>query len=194
MERHEVARRYKPQSPIGGNVLAAVATISARDVWAVGYHDANGSLQTLTEHWNGSQWSIIGSPNVGSADSLYGVAAASTSDVWMADMQDLLTALHLYGVAAASTSDVWAVGTYGSGSTLTEQWNGTKWSIVKSPSPGTRGNTLNAVTALSASDAWAVGFYANTLYSTQSLAEYWNGSTWSLVPSANVVAHRPSRN
>ena len=42
-----------------------------------------------------------------------------------------------------------------------EHWNGTAWSVVPSPSPGTDGNYLNGVAAVSANDVWAVGYYAS---------------------------------
>jgi hypothetical protein len=65
--------------------LDGVSVLSANDVWAVGYITAlNGTdNQTLIQHWDGSQWKIVSSPNPGSArDQLYGVAAISANDVW----------------------------------------------------------------------------------------------------------------
>src|SRR5260370_1080153 len=57
------------------NVLAAVTALSPTDVWAVGFDDRG----TLTEHWNGSAWTVVASPG---ANNLNGVAAVSTNDVW----------------------------------------------------------------------------------------------------------------
>ena len=39
--------------------------MSASDVWAVGYYQdtSAGTYQTLIEHWNGTAWSVIASPN-----------------------------------------------------------------------------------------------------------------------------------
>src|SRR5438876_902472 len=65
--------------------LRAVAAISTSDAWAVGEDYLNsGDILTLTEHWNGTSWSVIPSPNPGvyPSNGLYGVAAVSTSDVW----------------------------------------------------------------------------------------------------------------
>src|SRR5690348_5630714 len=39
--------------------LNSVSVISATDVWAVGY----SSTGTLIEHWDGTSWSIVSSPN-----------------------------------------------------------------------------------------------------------------------------------
>src|SRR5713226_3906576 len=124
------------------NNLRAVATVSSGDIWAVGSTYSNQILSpssTLTDHWNGTRWSIVPSPNVGSASNF------------------------LSAVAAVSSSDVWAVGSYyiddrGSVSkTLTEHWNGSSWSVVPSPNPETSSNALSGVAIVSSSDAWAVG-------------------------------------
>lgn len=75
---------------------------------------------------------------------------------------------NLYGVAAASASDVWAVGSYSNDpqnqdvQTLIEHWNGSSWSIVPGLNPGAQGNAFNAVTTVSASNVWAVGFSYNS--------------------------------
>jgi hypothetical protein len=65
------------------------------------------------------------------------------------------------GIAAVSANDIVAVGVIGSNlidsQTLVEQWNGTSWSIVSSPSPSTTENYLEAVTALSDGTVVAVG-------------------------------------
>src|SRR5262249_41578585 len=71
---------------------------------------------------------------------------------------------NLLAVSAASSKDVWAVGFFqaASGSprlTLAEHWNGHKWRVVPSPSPGGADNILLAVAAVSAHDVWAVGSF-----------------------------------
>src|SRR5947209_10047259 len=76
-----------PSPGTGNDNLMGVAITSASDVWAVGSNlvgnGPNGTYQTLTEHWNGSQWSVIPSPVRGSGDNqLNGVAVVSTSNVW----------------------------------------------------------------------------------------------------------------
>src|ERR1022692_3667665 len=48
-------------------------TISGRDVWAVGIHRvAPGIRANLIEHWNGSAWSMVPSPNKGTGDNALG--------------------------------------------------------------------------------------------------------------------------
>jgi hypothetical protein len=66
------------------NRLNGVAAISTGDVWAVGgYRDASQRLFTLTEHWDGANWTIVPSPNSGDpANRLVAVSADSPGDVW----------------------------------------------------------------------------------------------------------------
>ena len=119
----------------GNNVLAAVTSIAAGDVWAVGnFTTSTGSTQALTEHWDGTAWSIVPSPTVLESS--------------------------LNGVAAASTTNVWAAGSYlTSGSVqqaLFEHWNGRKWAQAKSPATPA-GTVIFGLAAVSATDVWAVG-------------------------------------
>ncbi|MDQ2807905.1 MAG: S-layer homology domain-containing protein, partial [Chloroflexota bacterium] len=66
------------------NILNGVSAFSSNDVWAVGYyHDNGNSTQTLVEHWNGTVWSVVPSPNsAGGANELYGVSALPSGEVW----------------------------------------------------------------------------------------------------------------
>jgi hypothetical protein len=148
-----------------GSVLGAVKALSAKDVWAVGeYLNSSNVDQTLTEHWNGTSWSIVTSPNMGTSTNL------------------------LNGVTAVASNDVWAVGEFfnnGIYQTLTEQWNGTSWSIVASANAGTANNFLDCVAAVSANDIWAVGEDFTLFTPAQTLVEHWNGTSWSVVTSPN---------
>ena len=156
----------KSPNPTGSMItaLGGVAAVSASDIWAVGGSITNTTSSTLIEHWNGSKWSIVSSPNPGTT---YNV---------------------LRGVAAVSANDIWAVGEFVTGNTgpktLIEHWNGTQWSVVKSPAPGVRGSSLSRVAVVSANDVWASGgYYTNT--ASPSLTEHWNGTQWSIVKSPN---------
>jgi hypothetical protein len=199
-----------------GNSLNAVAVVSASDIWAVGdSHTSNNFLQTLIEHWNGTNWSVVTSPNVGTSDNiLRGVAVVSANDIWAVgdsgnESQTLIEHWNgtnwsvvtspnvgpfknqLTAVAVVSASDVWAVGFSDTSSsavlqTLTEHWNGSSWSVISSPSPGTSTNQLSAVAVVSATDIWAVGFFFTTSGLQETLTEQWNGKSWSVVTSPNV--------
>ena len=92
----------------------------------------------------------------------------------------------LTGVSADSASDAWAVGSYvnnrtGVRDTLILHWDGTVWSRVASPNPGTRLNVLNGVSAGGTNNAWAVGFYRTQAPGALPLILHWNGTAWSQV-------------
>ena len=156
-----------------GNQLNGVAVVSANDVWAVGFSPAPSGMplyirQTLIEHWNSTNWSVVPSPNPPASDDV-----------------------RLNGVTAISANDIWAVGHSGNNccapyQTLTIHWNGTRWSIIPSPSPGTYlGNDLTAVAAISANDAWAVGEYRSGQSGQLggALIMHWDGTSWKVVPN-----------
>lgn len=193
-------------SPANGQ-LNGVATVSANDVWAVGQTLAPG---TLAEHWNGTAWSVVPTPNpIAGSDRLSAVTAVSTKDVWAVGVVSFssppiilnwngkrwASVAHprqtgfLSGVAAVSANDVWAVGesqVSGVGlQTLIEHWNGHTWSVVPSPNVGPM-DQLRGVTAVSATDVWAVGFAEPTSTSSpQTLILHWDGTSWTVVPSPN---------
>jgi hypothetical protein len=86
--------RVKSPDPFGWSVLNGVATTSTSNAWAVGFSFPAGPASaalTLIEHWNGTAWRLVASPN-----------PSSTRNV-------------LNGVAATSASNAWAVGSYDSG-------------------------------------------------------------------------------
>ena len=150
------------------NAVNAVTCSSAADCWAVGYGYADGAaFQTLIEHWNGTSWAIVTSPN----------ASGTTQNF-------------LNGVTCTSASDCWAVGYYNNGTrdqTLIERWNGSSWAIVTSPNTGTTDyNNLYGVSCTSASQCWAVGYYYNGGGYARTLIERWNGSSWAIVTSPNT--------
>jgi hypothetical protein len=160
--------------PRSGYEVAGFAARSAVDVWAVGLRPGGRcQYQTLTQHWDGSAWTVIPSPGNTAVNSV------------------------LDGVTVTGTNQAWAVGTVGcpadQSRTLTEHWDGSAWSVVASPNGGVTGNhfsTLQAVTAVSPSDVWAVGAQAgirNQVPVTVPLIEHWNGASWSIVPSPKAA-------
>jgi hypothetical protein len=84
-------------------------------------------------------------------------------------------------VACASSTSCFAVGSYDTAivtNTLIEQWDGTTWSVVPSPNPGSSNdNELLSVACPTLSGCIAVGSGHGTL------VEMWDGTSWSLVAS-----------
>jgi hypothetical protein len=85
-----------------------------------------------------------------------------------------------YGVAATSAGNAWAVGLQG-GNGLIMHWSsqsGTyRWRVSSAQPAGFYGS----VAATSVSNAWAVG--GTNWFTPQTLAEHWNGTTWTQVPT-----------
>jgi len=157
-------------SPNGGrqaNSLASVAAVTDNDVWAVGwaFNAQLNAYRTVTEHWNGTRWSLVRSPNATNGYNL------------------------LNGVAVVAANDVWTVGQAWNGSTyntLVEHWNGVAWSIVPSPNVAGNSSVLEAISVVSANDIWAVGFSTDSNFINKTLTLHWDGSTWSIVPSPSL--------
>ena len=122
------------------NQLTGVTAAATNNVWASGYEtEGSGVHVPYVLHWDGSTWSLIKTPNPG------GGAGSS-----------------LFAITALSATDVWVVGHSQPGNgtitTLTEQFNGTTWSVVPSPNPGLLGvDTLFGVARAAAGELFAVG-------------------------------------
>jgi hypothetical protein len=72
-------------SPGGISEFNAVAAITANDVWTVGdYSTVTNVFLTFSEHWDGSSWANVPTPNAISTGEnfLTSVAAIAKNDVW----------------------------------------------------------------------------------------------------------------
>ena len=162
--------RHTP-NPQPASVLEAVSCTSASACTATGQSGYSTPFHTLAEAWNGTSWSIQKTPNPPHTSGYYFVLA---------------------GVSCTSASACTAVGYYfgpnGPSVTLGEAWNGTSWSIQKTPSPNRGGTELYSVSCTSARACTAAGVSGDEA----PLAEVWNGTTWSArlapVPAAAGLA------
>ncbi len=199
------------------NWYHGVAAISADDVWAVGQTDNGGLSKTLAGHWDGSSWSVVPSPSVPNQHNLLKAVTAvpGSNEVWAVGDAGPSAPLimrwngtqwslvptpnagivpHLEGVVAISADDVWAVGwTGGTGPssgpvTLTMHWNGSAWSVVPSPNPGSTFNYLWGVGAAGTNDVWAVGYYIAPGGDGLTLFLKWNGTAWTQFAGDNTGA------
>jgi hypothetical protein len=147
-----------PDVGSGANSLGGVVALAPDNVWAVGFSTASQEpppgqydvpTETLIEHYDGTNWSVVPSPNVG-PNSQY-------------------QSNRLLGVTAVSPTDIWAFGSYfaASGSenqmTLLMQWDGTSWSLAASPDPKP-GNLLDDIlysgVVTAPGSVWIVGSLA----------------------------------
>ncbi len=96
----------------------------------------------------------------------------------------------LFGsITCITSSNCFAVGQYHTssvGAILTERLQGSQWVIIKSPNPPGSGLAdLQGVACTPARACWAVGGQEKILPATpdRTLAERWNGTSWSIVPT-----------
>jgi hypothetical protein len=96
------------------NIFYGVAAVTDYDVWAVGAEqDSHGLWHTLTEHWDGSEWSVVKAIDAGvSGNQLYAVKALAANDVYAVGQQ----------AGAGFPSQA-----------LIEHWDGERWSVIPSP-------------------------------------------------------------
>jgi hypothetical protein len=110
----------------GANQLNGVLALAPNDVWAVGFSTpepppTEDATLTLIEHFDGTSWTVVPSPNVGP--------------------KSIYQSNRLFGLTANSPTDIWAFGSYfaASGSenqmTLLLHWDGASWTVAPSPNP-----------------------------------------------------------
>ena len=152
-------------SPASGGELTDAAFVSAGEWWAVG--DVGAALhanRTLITRFNGSAWSVVSSPNQGTANNgLNGVSMIPGAG---------------WSVGYAQVS-----GTF---QPLALHWNGTQWSL-DSPPNLTGDSLFTSVDTLADGSAWAVGFQTTAGGTRRTLIERASGGTWAQVASPNVA-------
>ena len=144
----------------------AVASTSARNVWAVGGTNWFSPSQPLADRWTGKSWTRVATPNPAGGGYFNAVAATSTSNAWAVG----LVGPGGPGVPAPTTP-------------LIEHWNGKRWTEQSFPAVPD-GGQFSGVAASSAANAWAVGWTGAAV--GQTLIDHWNGKSWTRVPSPNV--------
>jgi hypothetical protein len=151
---HWDGQSWKVVSGEGGStqmaMLNGVTALAPNNVWVVGAAFQGGVLsglhvKTLVEHWNGSQWSTVASPDVPNAFASY-----------------------LTGVAAISANNIWAVGGAFTGdhfTSLLENWDGAHWNLVQAPnaSDGHQHMLLGTSAVPGTKQVWAVGLHGVVL-------------------------------
>jgi hypothetical protein len=146
--------------------LTRLSCLSATDCMAIGGFSTQTGANNLVEHWDGTSWTVLPSPNpVGT------------------------TVAGFTGVSCVSTTSCTAVGLYDTSGNrphelpVTEHWNGANWTVQHVPLPaGVTAGSLSAVSCRSATACIAVGSIAtpNQPSNTQPIAEQWNGTSWTV--------------
>jgi hypothetical protein len=189
--------------------LSGIACPTAADCFGVGSSGISTGSGTLTEHWDGSAWSIQPTPaNPGFSDYLGGIACTSATactavggtftdhgghalaERWNGTSWSVQRTPaepphqngFLFGVSCASAGSCVAVG-YAEGQPIVpmaEVWNGSSWTIRNPVADGPGDSSLAAVSCTSASNCIAVGAGDNTPAGLLPLAERWDGTSWSV--------------
>jgi hypothetical protein len=158
--------------------LDGVFCTSRTRCWAVGGQAGAGGVSIANQvlRWNGMTWRKASVPNPG------GTGADSVSE--------------LFAVRCVATANCWAVGEHSSGGAQLNEalhWNGKKWTAVRTPNPGGKGNgsisELEDSTCVTSADCWAVGdFGSGTGGPTEKRINqvlHWNGKKWSRLAVVN---------
>ena len=193
-----------PDPPQGGGSLSGVSCSSASACTAVGAsHAFTPTATTLAERWDGTRWTIQATPNPPQGGGgLNGVACPSASTCTAVGESNAGTLAErwdgtswriqptpaparaqspfLNSVACTAPSACTAVGAANpftpTPQTLAEHWDGTRWSIQATPSPGP--SVLIGLACAPATSCTAVGF-SDLNGSTAVLVERSPGTTWS---------------
>jgi len=193
----------------GSPNVPGIAAISPTNVWAVGETESGSHFGSLIEHFDGTKWAVVRSPQFTSGSELVKVLAISANDIFAVGdfntdkLQSAPLVEHydgakwtvvakprlkkgetgiLTGIAAISDTDIWATGTGLLGGAVVFHFDGQRWSRV--PFPLSRKvNQLSAPTAISTNDVWVVGDFTGNDLTNHTLTAHWDGKAWKVVPS-----------
>jgi len=169
---------YVATTPATGadDVLLGSSCPNALQCFAAGISIQNinskGTFSPIVETWNGTTWTLAPQPSLptGRGGGLFAVSCVTGSDCWAVGA--------IVGVS----------GNGGPTGTLIENWNGSAWSVVPSPTPtgpGVGGALLQGVSCTSASSCFAVGYSTDQNGNgLNDVIEQWNGASWSIVLGA----------
>ena len=166
-QRYGTGWKIQPAPIPSGEIEAQLSSIACPAVnWCmatgVGYtagpdgYAASG----LAEEWNGTDWTVVPMPTVGSTTAVYGVSCTSASFC-----------------AAVGSSD----NSKNHESAVIESWDGTSWSVQPTPPPlqgAANGSDLNGVSCSAPNACTAVGQYYTAAGAVDASVMRWDGTTW----------------
>jgi hypothetical protein len=150
--------------------LSGVSCSAPLECTAVGSYEKTGVTgpRPMIARLSGSTWSLQTSPSLTEEAELLSVACPSASECVAVGYDQFSEAgVHHYG-------------------TLAERWNGTEWIKLTTPNPsGGRYNKLLGISCGATSSCEAVGYTQTESGTVTTLAESWNGTSWTLQTSPN---------
>lgn len=154
-------------APAASGNLQGVSCESADFCEAVGEYNNDGNDVPVAAKWNGKTWTS------------QPASAPATS-----------TFAHLYAVSCATVKSCEAGGyfevqqTANDPQALADGWNGKAWTSQQAATPGgATSNSLSGVSCVSASFCEAVGTHFDSAGNQDTLAEAWNGKSWTIQPT-----------
>jgi hypothetical protein len=174
-----------------GSVLLGVQCLSASQCYAVGYGRTSPTnpTQALIEAYDGTGWTIA---------------------AWTNTLSNTNTAANeLLSLSCVDSTHCWAVGWQtlsGVHQTAIVMYDGTNWSVVSPLSPNQTTTTDNELSSISCAgnrasnsneaaianahrmdsrSCLAVGYYKTLGGIYQTLSEYYDGTSWTIIPSVN---------
>jgi hypothetical protein len=149
--------------------LVSVACPAAAACVGVGSFGTASSDGALLEQWNGTRWGIAPAPTPAGAEVTFEAVACVSTD------------------SCVAIGDVPVVDT--TTKAFADVWNGRSWRLVATPvAAGDQGTSLAGVSCTSADACIAVGegeYVSHHYAMTATLAESWNGRSWSILPTPN---------
>lgn len=171
-----------PPSSVGGGVSGArvddLDVRAANDVWFAGFWiEYTPSTSTTTQpgllmHYDGTNFTQTNVPLV----------VSGYQGQWF------------HQIKAISANDVWAIGhRYAQniplvpvGAPLVFHWNGSQWSSLTIPIPGTPSIAVD-IDGLDANHVWLIGYHNPSPGVGTPFFRLWNGSAWSSLPAPPIV-------
>lgn len=198
--------------PVGTDVseILDIVALSDNDVWGVGFSNANDGSgnKPLFIHYNGVSWSLVTAPSVTAGETMTGVSAVASDDIWAVGRNDdggvirhwtggswqldtTVPGTRYLGVVAVAADDVWAVGTKNlpdnKSTAASTHWTGSDWAEVTVPNPSNSVSQLFDVDATAGGEIWAVGDYDSNA-GFQPLLERWDNNQWKPVPTVKSTS------
>jgi hypothetical protein len=149
-------RRHGPE-------IGRVSALARDDAWLAAAGFTNRGSYALIERWNGNRWTRVPAPTVpGERTKLSAIATAAPDDAWA------------FGAYAVERGGGHLISKSG---TVTEHWDGQRWSIVPQRvyRQTKHGFEIHDAVMLSPSDGWAVGHQSAPF---RPLILHWNGAQW----------------
>ena len=153
-------------NPTGSETfLTSVSCVSPTACAAVGYGRIGARTTTIAERWDGTDWHLQATPNI------KGVNSSRLSSVSCS-------------AASACTAVGFSGELFGDPQAVAERWDGMSWSLQANPAPlGATRTALSSVSCPSHASCVATGYWHDNAKGGGTLAEHWDGSTWTIEPT-----------